>query len=206
MTSFRRALPGSLGKTMAKKFRYCDQITLDAGIGIPATHTFVLNGLFDPDAAVGGHQPIMFDELMQFYAHYNVTGAKITATFTSTNTTATNGNAICGIEVSTSVTPTTALNDIFEQGQTVYKTLTALGGPAKVVISRKVSIKKMAGVKNLLDNQDYRGSVAANPAEKIYAHVFVSGITSGADANSVNVQIMLNQFAIMLEPLPVAGS
>lgn len=203
----RASAPGMLGKKYAKKFRYCDQVQIDAGIGTPAVHTFRLNSLYDPDAAIGGHQPIGFDQLVGvFYNHYHVVGAKITVTFVSSSTSGTTGTAICGIEISNNVTPTTALNDIFEQGKTVYKTLTTQYAGGKVTITRKVSIKKMAGVTDLLDNQDYRGSVSLDPAEVVYAHVFVAGIDASADASEVRCMVQLDQFAILTEQIPLGGS
>jgi len=37
---------------------------------------FRLNGLFDPDFSLGGHQPMGFDEWSAFYGRYRVKSAK----------------------------------------------------------------------------------------------------------------------------------
>lgn len=39
------------------------------------------NGLYDPEVAVGGHQPRMFDQMCLFYQSYLVLGSKISITF-----------------------------------------------------------------------------------------------------------------------------
>ena len=39
------------------------------------------NDLFDPEFALGGHQPRGFDDFMNIYDKFTVTGSKITASF-----------------------------------------------------------------------------------------------------------------------------
>lgn len=200
-----RSAPGMLGKTFAKKFRYCDQINIDAGISTPTVHTFRVNSLFDPDLTGVGHQPIATDQLLGvFYNHATVISAKLSVTFITLGT---SNPCVVGIEVSNSATPTTTLNDIYEQGKTVYKVLTGQGAGQKCTITRRISVKRMAGVSNLLDNQDYRCTIAANPAEVVYAHVFVASPDPGTiDPPSTSCQVRLDQFAVLTEPIPLAGS
>ena len=61
------------------KHRYADQCSIVyTGSSGMITHSFSANGLYDPNLAVGGHQPMGFDEQMAIYDHYCVLGAKIT--------------------------------------------------------------------------------------------------------------------------------
>lgn len=48
-----------------------------AGVGAGAINTieYRANGMYDPEVAVGGHQPYGFDQLMAQYYHYTVIGA-----------------------------------------------------------------------------------------------------------------------------------
>lgn len=199
---------GMLGKKYFKNFRYCEQIQLDGGTGAPAVHTFRANGMFDPDltTGVGSHQPLGFDQFVGvFYNHYTVIGAKIKCEFVSVDSTAT-GASIVGIEVSNNATPTTALNDIYEQGKSTYKVLTSMGSKQTCKMSRSVSIKKMAGVTNLLDNVAYRGSASSDPTEQIYIHIFHAGLSSSANPSSVTCQVTLDQAAILHEVIPLGSS
>lgn len=49
-----------------------------AGVGAGAINVveYRANGMYDPEVAVGGHQPYGFDQLMAQYYHYTVIGAK----------------------------------------------------------------------------------------------------------------------------------
>ena len=52
------------------------------------------NSLYDPENAVGGAQPALFDNLMAIYKWYRVYGVKIMITFTQTNS-ASDGMEVC---------------------------------------------------------------------------------------------------------------
>jgi len=50
----------------------------------PATYTEKVmagNGLYDPEIALGGHQPMLFDQLMTFYGIYYVSACSCTMTY-----------------------------------------------------------------------------------------------------------------------------
>lgn len=199
-------MAGTLGRTKLQKFRYVEQISLTAGVSTPATFTFRANGMFDPDARVGlGHQPIGFDQLMTFYNHYTVLGAKLKATFISQGPTASVNSAVVGIELSGNATPTTALNDIYEQGHSKVAVMSnGNAGQVKSVI-HKLSVKKFLG-QNPLDEDANAGTISSDPAELIYFHVFVAGTNSTVNPAVVDVLLELEQTALLHEPKPLAGS
>lgn len=77
---------------MRASLRYCDSINLDltsiasdmGGQGVTndiVSHSFRVNGCFDPDMAVGGHQPRGFDEYMNIYERFTVVSSKLTVQF-----------------------------------------------------------------------------------------------------------------------------
>ena len=51
--------------------------------GTTSTQQFQLraNGMFDPQTAVGGHQPRGFDEFMEAYDMFTVMGSKISCSW-----------------------------------------------------------------------------------------------------------------------------
>lgn len=62
-------------------FKYVQKIasSSDGGGGLPGVQQFRLNSIFDPDITGGGHQPLMFDQIMGvFFNSYIVHGATVT--------------------------------------------------------------------------------------------------------------------------------
>jgi hypothetical protein len=73
---------GSFDESKFVKLKYAEQITLDpAAAGASVAVPFSANGLFDPDPAIGGHQPMYYDNYSAIYARYQVMFAKIRVTF-----------------------------------------------------------------------------------------------------------------------------
>jgi len=58
------------------EFRYSTNFDV-SGIVSYWTHGFRANGMYDPDAGVGGHQPLGFDQYMALYSRYEVVTSKI---------------------------------------------------------------------------------------------------------------------------------
>jgi hypothetical protein len=78
--------------------RYVDEAQLVSNIGAMATDKWFCNGLFDPYVAVGGHQPMGFDQMMAYYAYALVYSSKITVTFMPRSTTELASPVACGIQ------------------------------------------------------------------------------------------------------------
>lgn len=60
--------------TTFTRHRYCSRITLTGGLGgiTGSPHVFRLNGMFDPDITLVGHQPLYYDQMAALYATYCV--------------------------------------------------------------------------------------------------------------------------------------
>lgn len=78
--SYKKRAPLIASNSVVVKHRYVDWFAVDPGTGQDqkVQRSFVANGLWDPDAAVGGHQPSGFDFWSQKYRNYVVIGAKVT--------------------------------------------------------------------------------------------------------------------------------
>jgi len=78
--SRRMTLPRQMfpAKLVAKHRYICAGTQSVSTSGAVSNVIFRANSLFDPEYALGGHQPRNFDQIMPFYNHYTVTGAKIT--------------------------------------------------------------------------------------------------------------------------------
>lgn len=201
----KSSIPGSLGTSMLQKFRYVDKITLNPVAGGSATYSYRANSLYDPDFTGTGHQPIGFDQLMNFYNHYTVLGSRLKVTFVATGSNPLTGAAIVGIELSGSSPATTAINDLYEQGRSRMKIMTNANADQKVVVNHNLSVKKFLG-QNPLDEDANAGTAAANPTEVIFFHVFATGIDTTTDPGQIDVIVELEQVAMLHEAKPLAGS
>lgn len=200
-------LPGMLGTRFMAKLRYCDQLVLLApGVaGTSRVHSFRANSLYDPDYTGTGHQPIGFDQYMQFYNHYTVVGAKITATFVSGGTSASTNTMVCGIELSGDASPTSALNDIFEQGRSRYKIVTNSSASQTVTVTHNLSVKKFLAQKPLAEDAN-AGTNASNPQELIYFHVWTAPLDSSLLQSDCRVNLKIDFIAVFHEAKPLPGS
>lgn len=181
-------------------FKYRAQASLNAGIVAGAYHTFALTGLYDPDITGAGHQPLGFDEWMSFYNHYTVVGAVIKATFATTTGSGSLGLANAGITIAAGTIPVSTNPDSMpEQDNTTYRTLTNSAAKAVTTVTRKVSIKKFLGVRDLIDEDNHAGTAAANPTENVYALVWVTPFNSAYDPDPVLVSVELTFTALLHE-------
>jgi len=90
----RRRIPVGLPGTYVTKLVYSDMITANCSLGTATVKSFRCNNLYDPDFAVGGHQPKYYDQLKVFYSNYHVLGSKITVTQINENGGAQPGSTI----------------------------------------------------------------------------------------------------------------
>lgn len=69
-------------ETKRVRMRYTDYIHLQSTLGVIAAYDYYTNGLYDPQVAIGGHQPMGYDQIVGVYYNYAyVVGSKITVKF-----------------------------------------------------------------------------------------------------------------------------
>jgi hypothetical protein len=142
-----------------------------------------------------------FDQLMLSYNHYTVTQARLICTFHNLAAT----SSVVSVKVDGGSTPITVVDQIVEWGLNTHSVLEAksVSGSVKVV-ECKVNIARFEGVDDVMDVQELRGSVAANPAEQTYFHV-QSWDNAGVTTN-ILVEIVLEYVAIFSEPRVLSES
>lgn len=169
--------------------------------GVCGTYVFAANGLYDPDITGTGHQPIGFDQMMFFYYHYTVVRTKISVDFRNNS-----GSVPCWCAVSRNSAPTvvTIPDELIESGNIEYRRINQ--SPdwdcfKRIVIDMDVG--QFAGVPNLLDNSDFRGSNAANPVEIEYFHLSVWNTTIQQLLRSIVMSLSSLRFSLLsLESSP----
>lgn len=172
---------------------YCCKMTYSEGptnltttLDVPDGDAFMINSVYDPDIAAGGTQPQYFDSLFgprtgtAPYSEYVVTGAKITATFTSriqTEIAENPGVAIWVDPSGTSFDSGIAFKDVMEMpwSRTAIIGRNVTSANPTVKLSMYVPIDKLFGVRRstLIDSNIFRGTYNTNPGQQAICNVAV---------------------------------
>lgn len=183
------------------KFRYTDQLLLDAAIGGTALHTFRANSLFDPDHTSTGHQPLGFDQWMTFYNRFTVIGAKITAVFATNDAANNTALQVSGIILRNTTGALGSTDQIMEQPDCNYK---YLGQPTSangiVRVSKSFSAKKWFTVKDVLDEDDLSGDASTDPVEQAYFTVWTGAQVLTTNPQPVAVNVIVEYVAVLHDP------
>lgn len=200
MNSSRLPFP----RVFKTKARYHDfGLSLNAGAsGAAANYVFGANFLKDPDVTGTGHKAIGFDQIVGvIYDHFLVKSAKITVTFMPQDTVP----MIVGIATKDNSTTTSSVNELIENGAhwTAMETDDAQG---PVQVSKMVSIKKFLGKKKIADDDQLRGSTAADPVEGVYFHVFAAAHDGTTDPGPVSFSVQIDYNVNYIEPKQLGTS
>lgn len=193
-----------LGNKLVRKTRYVEKnIVLNPSIGgLADSYVFSANGLYDPNVSGAGHQPIGFDQIMNFYDHYVVLGSKITVRVLNGDTT---NSMICGVTLQDNATEVPNATRLIENGRCKWTQLAAANtsyagssvGPKTLVM--KCNPNKFLGRSKPLADSQLKGSASSNPTEQAYWHVFAEPNTT-ADGGSVQLHVVLDYLVAYIEP------
>lgn len=184
-------------KILKVKHRYCESVSLTSGLGTVQYTQFSVNGLFDPNTSIGGHQPKYFSQLTALYNHYTVTKSKITARFTPGSV----HNCKIGIyiEDDTSIAPTTG-DSMAEQASAVTSS-TIQFATVPVKLTKSWNAIQNFGP-NPLANDNLQGTSSANPAEGQYYTLFFQDL-AGAAAVTMGIYVVIEYEATWDELKPL---
>lgn len=189
------------------KMRYATNGIIDAGVGTPANVLYRANDLYDPEQAVGGHQPLGFDQFVgTLYDHFTVLGSKITVDFVSADSTYL-GGARCGINVTDDASGVvTTFDTVVEQGGCAHGILTNMHGQGRLRLTKTFSTKKFFNRADVKDCSELRGNAAASPTEQAYFNVFCQGLASGTNPANLYVNVLIEYIVLLQEPKQLAQS
>lgn len=200
-----RTMPGfPINKIV--KMRYVTCVRLDPAAGASALHRFRANSIFDPDETGVGHQPLGHDQWAQFYNHYTVVGAKISAKFTAQAADQT--SAICACYLSDDpFTPTTAIETI-EQGLAKWKTGNlSTNGQSSLNVVNTYSAKKFFNLSDVKDNVTRVGAYFENnPADQALFTLYYAALNALDDLSAVEVLVTIDYACQLSEPKSLAQS
>lgn len=134
------------------------------------------NGPFDPEVAVGGGQPPMYDTYTSMYYRYDCRGCRIKATLLPTTNTVAASSIVWGIIPTNDSSYSYTLGDIIEQPLSKWKTANALYGAGRnQTIVHYMSTQKMKGLrKGQLNDDTYHADTSSTPISQWYWDVLVS--------------------------------
>lgn len=198
---------GVFAKTAKRNMRYIDTNVLNCGIStIPSALVWSANGIYDPYFTGVGHQPRGFDQIMLFFQHFCVLGAKITARFAWSQDATTRSPTLVGIALKDTTAVETAQIDYLEHPSTSWALLTG-DTAGYATVSKTFSARKFFGKRYPRDEYGLKGTAGANPTEGAFFHVFATNMEAGtANPDDINVSIAIQYFSIFSEPKPVASS
>ncbi len=208
---FRRSRPIAFrgGNSWRKigKFRYCGEISINAGSASKASHTFNLNSMFDPDTSGGGHQPLGFDQAMEMYDHYTVVWARIKVQEVF-NTTGSTVPAYFGIVISdngTAVSSAASVSHLLEQyGVGAVTQAGFVYGPhprhgPNTAVTKQINMRKYFNVPSVLGPGRFQGTAGAGPTESVFAEIFCASI-HGNDPGIHEFLVTVDFLAVLAEP------
>jgi len=168
--------------------------------GFNATYvSFYTNGMYDPEVAAGGHQPLYFDQLSALYDHYVVQSCKIEVEFSGK----TNEPVCVGVALDDDGSLAyTNLGALCEQPGTTFKNLT---NSDTVKFTRWWNLKTAFGAGSDVASQ-YRGTPSANPTETQAFAIFARPIDVTASATYVPYTVTLTYNATWKELKEQQGS
>lgn len=193
-------------QTMMANLKYFSQLTLDptgSTTGI-ASYPFRANDCYDPDASLGGHQPMGFDQYMAIYGRFHVAGSKITVKVLSGDAAPLNSSVLVGILRSSSQAVPTLISNLVENDKCVYRGY-QLGDTSKPLIM-KYSTRKAQGISKLMDNQELSGTSGTSPSIIDYFNIWASTVGTGNDPQPVQLQIHLQYSVVFSDPIQLGQS
>lgn len=194
--------PAKLRQTLVYAEQYV--VTLQATAGNISYNAFRLNGLFDPRFAIGGHQPMGFDQLMAIYSRYTVVGARVT--FQVTNNTQTFQNGNFGINVRDPATSIpTQVDAVLESQYSKSGTWGYLQNTKRITLN--FDGPKYFNTNDICSEDSLAGSDTADPTRVALADCWVAcdQATTGPN-NTVAVMVKIEYDSYFYEPKNVATS
>jgi len=201
----------TLGKGFPKKVTMTHKYkcTLSANAnGTFQRYDFRANGMFDPEVAVGGHQPMYFDQMTALYDQYTVIGSRIKITITRTPS---GNNGVDPIYFvlfnndDTSVAGTSVI-DVAESNSGRIKIAAPDAGyhPTSLVLTSKYSAKKTYGNAQL-NNTNIQGTATSDPPEQTY-YTLCYQTGAGAAVCAWQALVEIDYIAVWTEVKEIASS
>jgi hypothetical protein len=196
--------------------KYAEEITLNASAVSPlANYLFSANGLYDPNISGTGHQPLGFDQWMQFYDHYYVRASHIRVRRMPDSTTNLTPSYLT-VGLLDSNTTAASLSDIAHVAESGK-----FGAPfmnwmvPSTIAIHTYECEWPTATQNHFDSKTFfnrvendstlKGDIASNPADQAYFCVTQANV-NGNDPSAIVVLVEIVYEVLFSEPKLLAQS
>lgn len=198
-------------KTLRHRYVIPDVVCTSPSAALPETLVFGANDMYDPETALGGHQPFAYDQMSVFFEHWTVIGFKIKVRARQ-NSNITTILMLCLDSDNTAITPQSAVQARLEQGtckSAIMNGANQSGNTSITTLSYKCNPNKFLGIANPMSSSIVRGTsgglaVGASPAERAFLKVVVQPTQAGVA--SVSLTVEMEYIAVWTEPKNGPGS
>lgn len=171
-------------------------VSLNPGVGAPASFVFNANDIFDPNETSSGHQPYGHDTLALVYDHYHVLSSRITVQFSSTGGDSLS-TGVASIQLNSDSTLPTNSTLLLEQPATTYKHYTPQNRGGICTLSKKFSSSKFYGRSQ---RKDTSAKFGVSPIEKAFFIISAQGISSLENPAIVDCTVTITYRVRCTEP------
>lgn len=189
-----------LPKRMVVTHKYSDSVSLVSTSGSLALANFCCNGMYDPNLAIGGGQPLYFGDMTGIYRHYHVIGSKLKVRFIPTSPSTPPGCVGVFINDDTATAGSSHL-DLNEQTSSRYRYYT-YNNDRPMVLTSNWSAKKTFGG-SVLGNDELSGTATTNPVEQSVWTMYYQPIDL-VSSGTVTVEVSIEYIAVWSEIRDVA--
>lgn len=177
--------------------KYIEYVQLDAGATTVAKAQYRMNGLVDPTVAVGGHQPLGFDNFMAVYQKFEVLNCKVR--FTNIN--ASDAHFVYGIVVNElNETVPTSANTLLELGKNcIYQFCHGYGTSKQYAQYVEVNRNIARNLGYALGDDVLKGTATTDPSQQLLATLFC-GTIDGTDVAAQGFCVCLEYDVVFSTP------
>lgn len=202
----RFGLAGRLPRTTYKKHYFVQSgVVLDPAASLDTVgKMYRLNGVSDPDASGGGHQPRGYDQMQFFYAQYEVVYAKIRVTFEAGDYA-----AFGGISIHDDPSPTnTKTNDYMEGAEWArWRNLpNVAAGQMPLNLSMRVRPRRFWRTRSDGGNWISPTTETGVPLNQVYARVWAGSRSASVNPVGVTCTVGITYYVKYTSPVTFAQS
>jgi hypothetical protein len=205
-----------IGGFPARKFaklKYVEQFTLDPGSATD-TRVYRLNGMYDPRVATGGNQPSNYDIWTSVYNKWAVTRCDVKVTPVNSGPEQTGSETgLWGFMISQTgndIGSSTPFRQIAEQpyARFSYQTPGMKNSPY-TSLTASIPVWEWLGMKkrdDVLSEENYQGTINADPSRQIYMEVFYTDPTGSTVTDPAYFIVELEYHAWFFLPRETTAS
>jgi hypothetical protein len=162
----------------------------------------ILNGPYDPDAALGGLSAAGFAKYMALYSKCFVLGAKVRVKGVLTGA-GYNGPplsaVLVGYTITTNTSSLTSTTNAIQAGLCSYQLVNV--NPDRFEFNLSIDVAKFVDKPDLLDDNQFFCTSSANPAQVIAGHLWYL-CPAAAGATTINYIVEVEMDCVFTDPIP----